>query len=71
MVDDERPKRKASLPTKKIEMMRPTSPKPEVSDLIGQRLRNYYEAVASEPVPDRFMELLSQLEAAAAAKKPN
>lgn len=45
--------------------------KPEVSDLIGQRLRNYYNIVAEQPVPDRFLDLLNQLEAATSPKKPN
>jgi Anti-sigma factor NepR len=71
MVDDDKRKRKAAKPGKKIETMRLTPAKPEVSDLIGQRLRNYYEEVANEPVPDRFLDLLNQLEAASAAKKPN
>ena len=44
----------------------PTSP--EVSDLIGRRLRMYYEEVASQPVPDRFLDLLKQLDVAADGK---
>ena len=30
-------------------------------DLIGQNLRRVYEDVASEPLPDRFTDLLKQL----------
>ena len=53
MVDDENKKKgKAAMPRKKIETMTHTSAKPEVSDLIGQRLRNYYNEVALQPVPD-------------------
>ena len=47
------------------------SSKPEVSDLIGQRLKKFYNEVAQQPVPDRFLDLLSQLEAASSEKKPN
>jgi len=43
--------------------------KPLVSDLIGQRLRTYYDEVAKQPVPDRFLDLLNQLEANSAPKK--
>jgi Anti-sigma factor NepR len=71
MVDDEKKRGKAVRPGKKIEKMNPTSAKPEVSDLIGQRLRNYYNTVAEQPVPDRFLDLLSQLEAASSPKKPD
>ncbi len=72
MVDDENKKKgKAAMPRKKIETMTHTSAKPEVSDLIGQRLRNYYNEVALQPVPDRFMDLLNQLEAASSPKKSN
>ncbi len=70
MVDDEKKNGKASKPGKKNEIMTQTSAKPEVSDLIGQRLRNYYNTVAEQPVPDRFLDLLSQLEAASSTKKP-
>ena len=69
MVDDEKKKRKVTKFSIKIGTMTATSTKPEVSDLIGQRLRNYYNAVAEQPVPDRFLDLLSQLEAASSSKK--
>jgi hypothetical protein len=39
-----------------------TSGKPPVFDMIGRRLRDYYDDVAKQPVPDRFVELLKQLE---------
>lgn len=35
---------------------------------IGQRLRAYYDDVASEPVPDRFLALLDALDAAETSK---
>ncbi|MFD2236321.1 NepR family anti-sigma factor [Aureimonas populi] len=34
------------------------------SSAIGRRLKAYYDDVASEPVPDRFMALLDALDAA-------
>ena len=40
------------------------------ADLIGQRLRRFYDEVAEQPVPDRFLDLLSKLEVAAPSKKP-
>jgi Anti-sigma factor NepR len=70
MVDDGKERLKAGMSGKKSESMKPTAGKPDVSDLIGQRLRVYYEEVAKEPVPDRFLDLLSQLEAASDEKKP-
>jgi hypothetical protein len=33
-----------------------------VERAIGSRLRAYYDEVAREPVPDRFVELLKQLD---------
>jgi hypothetical protein len=50
--------------SKKKNQLHPTLARPEVSDLIGERLRNFYEEVAKQPVPDRFIDLLKQLEAA-------
>jgi Anti-sigma factor NepR len=44
--------------------------KPLASDLIGQRLRNFYDEIAKQPVPDRFLDLLSRLEAKDASEKP-
>ena len=32
-------------------------------EVMELRLRDYYDEVAKQPVPDRFMELLMQLEA--------
>jgi hypothetical protein len=69
MVDEDKEKGLARKAGIKIEKMTRLSAKPEVSDLIGQRLRKYYDSVAEQPVPDRFMDLLNQLEAAASLKK--
>lgn len=46
-----------------LEKSKTTNPKPEVYDLIAKRLRGYFEDVASQPVPSRFVELLNELEA--------
>ncbi len=55
---------------KKTEKMNQAPNQPEIYDLIGQRLRNFYDEVAQQPVPDRFVELLNQLEAKSSQKKP-
>ena len=54
---------------KKTEKMNHAPAQPEIHDLIGQRLRSFYDEVATQPVPDRFLELLNQLEAKSAPKK--
>ncbi|MCB1500621.1 MAG: hypothetical protein KDK07_12665 [Bauldia sp.] len=41
---------------------RPRSLDKSVQSAIGARLRAYYDEVAREAVPDRFVELLKQLE---------
>ncbi len=43
---------------------------PPVYDIIAARLRDYYDDVAKQPVPDRFVELLNQLEAKTKKKDP-
>lgn len=55
---------------KKTEKMNHAPNQPEIYDLIGQRLRSFYDEVAQQPVPDRFVELLNQLEAKSSPKKP-
>ncbi len=47
----------------KLKALRSAS-KPEITDLIGRRLRQFYEETAKQPVPDRFLDLLKQLEIA-------
>jgi hypothetical protein len=54
---------------KKIEKMNHAPVQPEGHDLSGQRLRSFYDEVATQPVPDRFVELLKQLEAKSSPKK--
>jgi hypothetical protein len=43
--------------------------KPPVYDMIGRRLRGYFDEVAKQPVPDRYLELLNQLESKTSPKK--
>ncbi len=43
--------------------------KPHVYDLIGRKLRDYYDEVAQQPVPDRFVELLQRLDSKTSEKK--
>ena len=40
-----------------------------VSSEIGRKLKQYYDELVSDEVPDRFAQLLSQLEAAETARK--
>lgn len=39
------------------------------SSAIGKRLKAYYDDVAAEPVPDRFLSLLEALDTAEATSK--
>ena len=55
--------------SKKKDSMQQSVAKPEVSDLIGERLRSFYDDVAKQPVPDRFLNLLNQLQAASSPEK--
>ena len=68
MIEKAKNGKTAQLSEKKNQM-HPTLARPEVSDLIGERLRNFYEEVAKQPVPDRFVDLLKQLEAAGSPEK--
>jgi Anti-sigma factor NepR len=44
-------------------------PAPPFHDFVGAKLKSYYAQIASEPVPDRFTELLKQLDARTEAGK--
>jgi hypothetical protein len=74
MVEDGNKTPKTAKPNikteKKIEKMNHAPAQPEIYDLIGQRLRSFYDEVAQQPVPDRFVDLLNQLEAKSSQKKP-
>ena len=39
------------------------SGKPPVHEMISKRLRGYFDELAKQPMPDRFLELLDRLEA--------
>ena len=69
MVDKKNGKAK-TLKVKSDSMNRSLA-RPEVSDLIGLRLRKFYDGVSQQPVPDRFVALLEQLEKATPPKKEN
>lgn len=69
MVNDKKKLGVAAILDEKNDIMMKTSAKPQVSDLIGQRLRTFYQDVAKEPIPDRFIDLLKKLEAASSGKK--
>jgi hypothetical protein len=64
MVDDEKHRVKTKKTAKKIDNMKQISARPEVASLIGQRLKDYYNEIATQPIPDRFTDLLNRLETA-------
>jgi Anti-sigma factor NepR len=66
---DKKKNGKTKMPKAKSEKMNQSLVRPEVSELIGQRLRKFYDGVSQQPVPDRFIDLLNQLEAASPPKK--
>jgi hypothetical protein len=41
-----------------------TASKPEIADQIGRHLRSVYNDVLVQPIPDRFLDLLKDLEPA-------
>jgi Anti-sigma factor NepR len=60
----------------KVSPVNMTQPKQDalpiaMQDLLGDKLRAYYNEVAREPVPDRFEQLLKELEARSTPKKPD
>ena len=40
-----------------------TTAKPEISDQIGRQLRSVYNDILAQPVPDRFLDLLKDIDA--------
>lgn len=44
--------------------------KPDAQAKIGEKLKEAYADVVNEPVPDRFLDLLNQLEARSSKPKP-
>jgi hypothetical protein len=71
-MDDAKNKQKRKKRESMIELTRSvtaTSGKPPVYDMIGRRLRDYFDEVAKQPVPDRFLELLNQLDSKTSGKR--
>lgn len=54
----------AMLPTKSAQPGRASTKRDNsaIQSILGDRLRLYYDDVAREPVPDKFLELLKQLD---------
>ena len=46
-----------------VSRRRKNTPKPEIVEQIGHRLASVYNAVLTQPIPDRFLDLLAKLEA--------
>jgi Anti-sigma factor NepR len=44
---------------------------PAIQDMLGAKLKAYYGEIVSEPIPDRLMALMAELEAQSAVKKPS
>jgi predicted secreted acid phosphatase len=42
---------------------------PQIAQVIGDRLRKFYDEVAKQAVPDRFLDLLDRLESKTPPKK--
>lgn len=70
MIDKNKNENTPQLNKKKVKMHQSLA-KPEVSDFIGERLRTFYDDVAKQPVPDRFLDLLSKLQTARPPEKKN
>ncbi|MFD0916485.1 NepR family anti-sigma factor [Pseudahrensia aquimaris] len=45
--------------------------KADIQAKIGEKLKEAYADVVNEPVPDRFLDLLNQLEASSPKTKPD
>ena len=58
----------AEVPNLAISRAKKAAPKPEMAEQIGQHLRSVYDEVLAQPVPDRFLELLRQLESKPGAR---
>jgi Anti-sigma factor NepR len=68
---DDKTRKSAKPPSRNVKRKSLLGPslQPPAPDLIGKRLRGYYDEIANQPVPDRFLRLLDQLESAARPKK--
>ncbi len=63
MVDTPKNGKLTKSETKKKSIVDGSMGSPEITDLIGQRLRSFYDDASKQPIPDRFMDLLKKLEA--------
>ena len=41
---------------------------PEIADAVSGRLKAYYDSVTRQQIPDKFLDLLAQLDAVSASK---
>ena len=55
--------------TEQAQLMAAAGAKPAVYDIISLRLRSYFDELAKQPVPDRFLALLDQLDAKISSKE--
>jgi hypothetical protein len=64
-MDDKPPMDAAARKPKKnkTRMAHTSIPAPPFHDFIGAKLKSFYAQIADEPIPDRFTELLKQLDA--------
>jgi Anti-sigma factor NepR len=49
--------------------LQPLTSQPAIQDMLGAKLKAYYGEIISEPIPDRLMALMAELEAQSATKK--
>ena len=62
-MDDKPPVNTATTkPVKSKTTPQSSIPAPPFHDLIGAKLKSFYAQIANEPVPDRFTELLKELD---------
>ena len=66
---DDRETKDHMFQTKQHQRSPTPNPQYGVQTARGKRLKAYYDDVASEPVPDRFLSLLDALDAAESASK--
>lgn len=59
----EQPVAAAAVSVLPVSRRRKANARPEIVDQIGHRLLSVYNEVLSQPIPDRFLDLLSELEA--------
>ncbi|MBP1842567.1 hypothetical protein J2046_000821 [Rhizobium petrolearium] len=68
MSDEDDNRKKDEMTTIQSQEVRPGAVPPNAS--ISRKLREFYDAVQEEGIPDRFLELLERLEQAEKSAKP-